>query len=596
MCGIAAIYNYSDPSRPVDQTELLRMREAMFKRGPDGAGLWISDDRRIGLAHRRLAILDLSEVGLQPMATTDGTVRIVFNGEIYNYRELRQDLESKGYRFRSQSDTEVLLYLYQEHSTAMVEHLRGMYALVIWDEGKRGLFLARDPFGIKPLYYADNGVTIRIASQVKALVKSADIDKSPDPAGHVGFYLWGHVPEPYTLYRGIRAFPAGTILWIDTKCKKETRQVFNLTTELAKASEAQSFTREEMKERLHAALMDTVRSHLVADVPVGLFLSAGLDSTTLAALAKEVGTTDLHTITLGVEEFHGTPVDEVPLAELVAKQYGTVHQTRWVTKEDFQKERESILDAMDQPSTDGVNTYFVSKAAAEVGLKVAISGLGGDELFGGYPSFQQVPRMAKTFSPFQALPLIGKAFRYLSASTLKHFTSTKYAGLLEYGGTFGGAYLLRRGMFMPWELPDLLDGEMVRDGWKELKTLSRLEATTQGISNPHIKVTALETTWYMRNQLLRDSDWASMAHSLEIRVPLVDTHLQRAVIPLLASCTPPGKREMASVARHTLPEEVLERKKTGFSIPIRDWLMEPSQAASRDRGLRGWARLLLSSN
>jgi len=593
MCGIAAIYNYSESFSPIDQAELLCIREAMVKRGPDGAGLWMSDDRRIGLAHRRLAILDVSDAGLQPMATVDGAVRIVFNGEIYNYRELRQHLEAKGYRFHSQSDTEVLLYLYQEHSAAMVEHLRGMYALAIWDERKRGLLLARDPFGIKPLYYADNGVTIRVASQVKALLKSTEIDKAPDPAGHVGFYLWGHVPEPYTLYRSIRAFPAGTILWIDTNGQKETRQVFNLTAELAKASEAQSsITREEMQERLHAALTDTVRSHLVADVPVGVFLSAGLDSATLVALAKEIGTNP-RTVTLGFKEFHGTPSDEVPLAEIIAKQYGTAHQTRWVTKEDFQKERDSILDAMDQPSTDGVNTYFVSKAAKESGLKVAISGLGGDELFGGYPSFRQVPQMAQTFSPFQALPLLGKGFRYLSAPTLKYFTSAKYAGLLEYGGTFGGAYFLRRGMFMPWELPDLLDGEMVREGWEELKTLSRLEATTQGITNPHIKVTALETTWYMRNQLLRDADWASMAHSLEIRVPLVDWYLQRAVVPLLASSTPPGKPDMASVAKHALPKEILERAKTGFSIPARDWLIESSDTASENRGLRGWARFLL---
>jgi asparagine synthase (glutamine-hydrolysing) len=594
MCGIAAIFAYRDNAPPVDQEELLRIREAMLKRGPDGAGLWMSGDRRIGLAHRRLAIIDLSDAGAQPMATHDGAVRIVFNGEIYNYRELRQRLEMKGYRFHSQSDTEVLLHLYQEYDTDMVEHLRSMYAFAIWDQNKRGLFLARDPFGIKPLYYADNGTTIRVASQVKALLKGGEIDTSPEPAGHVGFYLWGHVPEPYTLYRGIRALPAGSTFWVDTAGHKEGKQVFNLTAELAKSSEARlKISQEEMHQRLRTALLDTVLSHLVADVPIGVFLSAGLDSTTMAALAKEVGTTDLRTITLGFKEFHSTPCDEVPLAELVAKQYGTVHQTRWVRKEDFQKERDGILDAMDQPSTDGVNTYFVSKAAAEAGLKVAISGLGGDELFGGYPSFKQIPRMVKTLSPFRSASFVGKGFCFLTAPILKHFTSPKYAGLLEYGGTFGGAYLLRRGMFMPWELPDLLDAEMVREGWEELKTLSRLEATTQGITNPHIKVTALETAWYMRNQLLRDSDWASMAHSLEIRVPLVDIPLLRAVVPLLASCTPPRKHHMASVARHALPKEILEREKTGFSIPVREWLMETSAAASRERGLRGWVRYLL---
>src|SRR5688572_19459569 len=236
MCGIAATFAYQDNAPPVDQEELLRIREAMVMRGPDGAGLWISGDQRIGLAHRRLAIIDLTEAGAQPMATADGTVYIVFNGEIYNYRELRRELEAKGYRVRSQSDTEVLLHLYQERGRDMVQCLRGMYAFAIWDERKRGLFLARDPFGIKPLYYADDGSTIRVASQVKALLKSRTIDTEPEAAGHVGFLLWGYVPEPYTIYRGIHALSPGTSLWVDTRGNKETRRFFNITNELSKAS------------------------------------------------------------------------------------------------------------------------------------------------------------------------------------------------------------------------------------------------------------------------------------------------------------------------------------------------------------------------
>src|SRR5215831_16254094 len=397
MCGIVAIFAYRKHAPSVDREELLRIREAMVKRGPDGAGLWVSEDQRIGLAHRRLAIIDVSEAGAQPMATADGNFHIVFNGEIYNYRELRQQLESKGYLFRSQSDTEVLLHLYEEYGADLVEHLRGMYAFAIYDSRQRGLLLARDPYGIKPLYYADDGARIRVASQVKALLKGDHIDTAPEPAGHVGIFLWGHVPEPYTLYRGIRALPSGTTMWIDTQGHKEAKQFFSLTDELAKASQLSAkLTKEEIHERLRTVLLDTVRHHLVADVPVGVFLSAGMDSGTLTGLAKEVTNTDLSTITLGFKEFQGTINDEVPLAEQVAKHYETHHQTAWVTKQDFQKQRNAVLDAMDQPSIDGVNTYFVSKTAAESGLKVALSGLGGDELFGGYPSFQQIPRLART--------------------------------------------------------------------------------------------------------------------------------------------------------------------------------------------------------
>lgn len=593
MCGLAAIFGYGSPSPLVNPDELAAIQGAMYTRGPDGGGLWISESQQIGLAHRRLAILDLSDAGAQPMATPDGAVRISFNGEIYNFHELRRTLKAKGYEFRSNSDTEVLLYLYLEHGQDLVHHLRGMYAFALWDERKRGLLLARDPFGIKPLYYADDGRTIRVASQVKALLKSRHINTTPDPAGHVGFFLWGHVPEPYTLHQGIRTLPAGSTLWVDSTHPPRTRQFFNLTHELAQASDSASpDSHEEMLEQLHAALADSVKHHLIADVPVGLFLSAGIDSTTLLALTQEAGANDLHTVTLGFKEFQGTENDEAPLAELVAKQYGTTHQTRWVSKEEFQSEVPQLLNAMDLPSTDGVNSYFVSKVARESGLKVALSGLGGDEFFGGYPSFQQVPRLTNTFSAFNSLPYLGKGFRYVSAPILKYFTSPKYAGLLEYGGTFGGAYLLRRSLYMPWELPSVLDGEIVRKGWDELKTLSLLEQTTQELGNPHLKVMALETAWYMRSRLLRDSDWASMAHSLEVRLPLVDLNLLRCMMPLLKSRFTPTKQDLARSPKHSLPTSVLNRSKTGFSVPVREWLMESSQIITADRGLRGWAKFV----
>ncbi len=572
------------------------MREAMIARGPDGAGIWLSDDGRVGLAHRRLAIIDLSEAGAQPMATADKSIHIVFNGEIYNYRELRCDLEAKGYSFHSRSDTEVLLYLYQEHGPDLVHYLRGMYAFAIWDQRKRGMLLVRDPFGIKPLYYADDGATLQIASQVKALLKGDGIDTSPEPAGHVGFFLWGHIPEPYTLYKGIRALPAGSMLWMDASGRRELKQFFNLAAELAGAqATALTISREEMRDRLRVALLDSVGYHLVADVPAGVFLSAGLDSTTIAALAKEAGHGPLHTVTLGFKQYQGSEDDETELAELVARHYGTIHQTRWVTKEDFQRGYPHLLDAMDQPTIDGVNSYFVSQTAAMAGLKVVLSGMGGDELFGSYASFQQIPRMVNLFHPFCAFPAVGRSFRYISAPVLKHFTSPKYAGLLEYGGSYGGAYLLRKGLFMPWELPALLDGEMVREGWNELQTLMRLEETINGVGNAHAKVTALETAWYMRNQLLRDIDWASMAHSLEIRTPFVDIELFRVVAALLNSSSVPAKADMAKSPKKSLPAQILSRRKTGFSIPVREWISGGVALQGVGRGLRGWGQGLYAN-
>lgn len=595
MCGIAGIFNYRQPSPPVNKKELLMVREAMHKRGPDGCGLWISDENHIGFAHRRLSIIDLSEDGAQPMASYDGTLRVVFNGEIYNYRELRSELQAKGYHFHSESDTEVLLYLYRENGPEMVQALRGMYAFAIWDEKNRGLFLARDPFGIKPLYYSDNGSTIKFASQVKALLKCREIDTSPQPAGHTGFFLWGYVPEPFTLYKGIQALPAGSTLWVDQTGSHNLNVFFNISDELANAGDTGSkFTPIEVQEGLRSALNNSVRHHLIADVPVGVFLSSGIDSTTLAAIASERVSRPLRTITLGFREYRGTENDETPLAELSAQHYGTEHRTRWVSRDEFQADLDNLLSAMDQPTTDGVNTYFVSKAASETGLKVAISGLGGDELFGGYPSFYQIPKIVKVLSAFGIAPFLGKRFRLVAAPVLKHFTSPKYAGLFEYGTSFSGAYLLRRGLFMPWELPEIMDGEMARDGWQVLQPLLRLEKTIQGIGSDHLKISALEMTWYMRNQLLRDADWAGMAHSLEIRVPLVDVELLRTLIPLLGTINPPGKRDMACAAAKDLPEDVLNRSKTGFTVPVREWLLGDAGGMANGRGLRGWARRVYS--
>jgi asparagine synthase (glutamine-hydrolysing) len=590
MCGIAGIYAYREPAPPVDQSELLRIREAMIHRGPDGAGLWISADRRIGLAHRRLSIIDLSDAGAQPMAAAGGRYRVTFNGEIYNYRELKKELEAKGYRFRSNSDTEVLLHLYSEHGADMVHRLRGMYAFGIWDETKRELFLARDPFGIKPLYYADDGATVRFASQVKALLCSDKIDREGDPAGHIGFFVWGSVPEPFTLYRGISQLPAGAWCLVSSKGRGNIVRHFDLRKEILAAQEVRGAASDsETLNRLHAAIRDSVRHHLVSDVPVSAFLSAGLDSAMITALASESNAGPLSTVTLGFSEFVGTADDETTLAKLTAQTLGVPHEVSWVNEKDFLDEMATLLNRMDQPSTDGVNTYFVAKAAAERGVKVALSGLGGDEIFGGYPSFTQVPLLAKTLRPFRAVPAIGVWARRIAAPVFRRMTSPKYASLLEYGSDIPGAYLLRRAHRLPWELDELMDPETVEEGWDRLQTHSRLSASIEGIQSDRTAVSTLETAWYMRNQLLRDADWAGMAHSLEIRVPFVDVDLLRAALPLLASGNVPSKAAIAALVAPKLPTQVLERQKTGFPVPVELWLEHVPGRKRRGRGLRNWA-------
>ena len=595
----------------MQRDELLRTRDYMSSRGPDGAGIYLNSDEFLGLAHRRLAILDLSDAGAQPMASPDENFVVTFNGEIYNYPELRRDLEARGTHFRSDCDTEILLHLYALKGEAMLNDLRGMFAFGLWDARKRALLLACDPFGMKPLYYADDGRALRFASQVKALLAGGAVDTAPEPAGHVGFHLWGSVPQPYTLYRGVKSLPAGNSLWIDERGARAPRVYCNVAAEMRRAdalardvARAQTpaqtkAARDAALEQLGAALRDSLKHHFLSDVPVSLFLSAGRDSATLVALASEVTGQPLNTVTLAFDEYAGTERDETPLAEALARHYGTRQHSIRVRGADFRGHIDALFQAMDQPTIDGVNSYLVSQAAASIGAKVALSGLGGDEMFGGYPSFAQIPRLVSAARPLQMLPLgrvLGQGFRLVSARLLRERTSPKYASLLEYGGTYGGAYLLRRGLFMPWELPQFLDGDLVRAGWRELQTLARLNTTARGLSTPHLKISALETAWYMKNQLLRDTDWASMAHSLEVRTPLVDIELLRCVVALSAQKTL-TKADLAATPRQPLPDAVLHRKKSGFSVPVALWLTQngaasTQQQAPRDLGREwgAWAR------
>lgn len=593
MCGIAAIFAHNAAAPPVDRDELIAIRDRMINRGPDGEGLWISEDRRIGLAHRRLTIVDLTDAGLQPMWSGDQSLCVTFNGEIYNYPALRAQLSDRGYQFRSNCDTEVLLHLYAEKGAEMVHDLRGMYAFALWDVKKRALFLARDPFGIKPVYYADDGRTMRVASQVKALVAGNQVDTTPDPAGHVGFFLWGSVPDPFTLYRGVSALPAGHTLTLREGGTPEIRSFCSVPGILRDAEMAAHQTQRASTDRqeiLHAALRDSAEHHLMADVPVGVFLSAGLDSSTITALVSERHP-DVRTVTLGFNEYRGSEQDETRLAEVVARNYKTNHQTIWITRRDFESDAARLFESMDRPSVDGVNTYFVSLATKRAGLKVALSGLGGDELFGGYPSFRDVPRIARRLRPFRSFEKVGRGLRIVTQEVIKRFASPKYAGIFEYGSSYPGAYLLRRSLFMPWELPEILDPEIVREGWRRLNTFHALGALCDSLESERLKVSSLELCWYMRHQLLRDSDWAGMAHSLEIRVPLVDVKLLHEIAPLLASADPPGKRDMALSPRDPLPDTILTRPKTGFTVPVRDWMLQSFNPLSAgERGLRGWAR------
>ncbi len=575
MCGIAAIFSYKNSSVSVDREELLKIRDFMTKRGPDGAGEWFSENRRVALGHRRLSIIDLSEEASQPMKSADGKLVISFNGEIYNYRELREELQKKGRIFKSRSDTEVLLHLYAEKGEAMVRELRGMFAFALWDETKKTMFIARDPYGIKPLYYSDNGSCVRIASQVKALLAGNHIPKSLDSAGMVGFFLLGSVPEPFTIYQAIKELPAGHYAWINANGFSNPKSYFSIAEILSKAiSERNRLTKDASKEELHEALLDSVRHHFVSDVPVGIFLSSGIDSSSLLALSRECGIQDLTTVTLAFQEFKNTAANEAPLAKMIAEQYQTKHVAYELNEEEFLTDLPAMFEVMDQPTIDGINVYFVSKIARTINLKVALSGLGADELFGGYSSFPILPRLVHNFALSAHFPVIGELFRKLYSCLPPHKMSAKIAGLFKYGSSWGGAYFLKRGLFMPWELSEFLDPDFVREGLNRLSLFSMLNHTLNpDPGDDFARVSTLESSFYMRNQLLRDSDWAGMAHSLEIRTPFADSvFLEKAAPFILRERKPNRKHLIHQSLSEPLPDSITKKNKTGFQVPLNRWL------------------------
>ncbi|MCZ8310059.1 MAG: asparagine synthase (glutamine-hydrolyzing) [Magnetospirillum sp.] len=581
MCGIAGAFAYGANAPALREAELRAMRDAMALRGPDGTGEYFSIDGRLALGHRRLAIVDLRSVADQPMRLAGSGLHIVFNGEIFNYQALRDELTAQGAVFETASDTEVLLHLYARDGVAMLGRLRGMFAFAIHDAAKGEMFLARDAFGIKPLYIADDGGTLRFASQVKALLASDRVDRRPNPAGHAGFFLWGHVPDPHTLYRGISALPAGHFAIVDARGMRKPAPFFDLCAALsARGAPAMD---------LRAAVVDTVRHHMIADVPVGVFLSAGIDSTVLAGIAAETNASQLDTVTLGFDTFRGSANDETALAEEFAAARGTRQHTVWIDRAHFSAARDALFAAMDQPTVDGINTYFVAEAAKQVGLKVALSGLGGDEIFAGYPSFAQIPKLVRQAAPFG---FMGPAVRLATQDWIGRIASPKYAGLLEYGGTFEGAYLLRRALYMPWEIAKLLPRGMAEEGLAELGYPDTLDRGLGAASSDRLKVSALEIANYMRDRLLRDSDWAGMAHSVEIRVPFVDPVFLANALPHLAHA---GKRDLAATPKPPLPDALRDRPKTGFVVPVREWLVGAGDRHGHLRGLRGWANHVYST-
>jgi asparagine synthase (glutamine-hydrolysing) len=601
MCGVAGFVSFADKISQIQMDAVRRMTRRMSSRGPDAEGFWKGD--QVALGHRRLAILDLDTRSDQPMRSHDDRYCIVFNGEIYNFRELRSELEALGDTFHTTSDTEVLIALFSRHGEGMLPKLRGMFALAIWDSHAHELFVARDPYGIKPLYYARTRQGLVFASQVKALLATGLVSTEIEPAGVAGFYLWGSVPEPWTTYRGIMALPAGSWMRINADLPLTPVCWYDIRDAWAREQQ-RGYSTDDLQEQVRYEVTESVRAHLVSDVPVSVFLSGGIDSGAITALVAQLGA-KVEGITIGFKEFEERHHDEVPVAAEIASHYGFSHYVRHVTRAEFEQDIPRFVEAMDQPTIDGVNTWFASKAAAERGYKVVLSGVGGDELFYGYSITHEIARNARRNRAIVAVPGARPLLKGLAGRFFSGRFHPKLKGVPEFMGNLEGEYFLRRSLFLPQDLPMLIGMEQASEG------MQRLGGTPPGMRksnavNAEGAVCMFDSTLYLRNQLLRDSDWTSMAHSLELRTPFVDAALLNALSPFHTQFTHgTGKHMLAKSPILALPDSIINRPKSGFAVPMTQWLAvstdrrnwdhSPLLAAPGTPWTRRWANVIMDS-
>jgi len=594
MCGIFAL-NCKSKSGLYDRQKLTESAcESMASRGPDAQGIWNENDLFIG--HRRLAIIDLDARANQPMMSICGRYVIVMNGEIYNYCELRKQREAHGDKFKTNSDTEVVAALFAAEGATSLLQLRGMFAFFIWDRHLKKGFAARDPYGIKPLYYTQLAKGWMLSSQVKAIAKTGLVTLEDDLAAQAGFWLTGSVPEPRTWFKNISALPAGHYMWFDDDevqspiCWWDIRDAW-------RQAEHGKHTEFEVVQNVKEALRESVSAHLVSDVPIGVFLSGGIDSGVLTGLMAEEGVEKIAGITIAFNEYKNKSVDEVPLAKTIAEQYGVRHIVRIVSNDEFKDDLAKIISAMDQPSIDGVNTWFASKAAHEAGLKVVVSGVGGDELFQGYPSFDTLPKLVRAWSAMSQVYGFQTLAEVLCNLQARRSSNKRWAFVPKWSGNLPTAWLLKRGLFAPTELPSVMGHE------RAIRALEIFnpEEWINDISNPipensKCALSLIESVTYLRNQLLRDSDWASMAHSVELRTPLVDSFLLKQLTPYLNSFSDfPNKALLTQSTNHKLPDYILNRKKTGFNVPVNEWLGQNHQSSYKKIQSRAWALLVARS-
>lgn len=560
MCGLFGLIGTADAPLGEHIAHILRHR------GPDDHGVYTSEaGTPLTLTSTRLAIIDLSPAGHMPMLSADGKLALAFNGEIYNFQALRQQLEIHGHHFRSDTDTEVILAGYRQWGDAVLDRLRGMWALLLWDVDAQRLLAARDRLGIKPVYYARRGPELILASELKALLATGRIAPDVDPVALQHYLAFYSVPAPHTMLRDVHALPPGhKLIW---QAGAVTTEAFWQLPVAQPSSRAWPDLRDELRQHLE----DAIRLRMIADVPVGAFLSGGIDSSAIVGLMTRVSGKPLRTFSIGFDT-EGAAIDERSYARIVAERYGAQHTEVIVRGDTLAAKLPRIVEAIDQPSGDALNSYLVAEATAQH-VTVALSGVGGDELFAGYPQYRMLQQAARLEPGWQLIP--GPLREQLACQPGRVGRIARYAN-----ADLVGRYMRLRTLFDPDTQAALLTNAAPG-------LTARWLAGLVDPAEPDIvsQVARLELGNYMPNTLLRDVDAMSMAHSLEVRVPLIDHVLVEFVRTIPARYALRGRTTkwlLIEALRDVLPPEVITRPKRGFEMPVAAWMRGPLRPAVED--------------
>jgi asparagine synthase (glutamine-hydrolyzing) len=568
MCRIVGIIDFT---KKLDLEKLTaRMRDSMANGGPDDAGLYVDNVKSIALGHRRLSIIDPSPLGHQPMCSQDRKIWITYNGEVYNFLDIRKELQSRGHVFSSHSDTEVILKAYEEWGEQAFAKFNGMFAFCIYDKRNDLLYLVRDHAGIKPLYYSISNQQVIFSSEVRAFkIFNPAWEENQD--WRIYFLVFGHIPEPYTTLKNVFTLPKQSFLKWDLKSgKKEIKKYTDcpFTGEITSLDDALM--------QIKNTFSNAVERHLISDVPIGVFLSGGIDSSLIALLAHKYHKGGLRTLSA---VFNEPGFSEESYQNIVLSRINPKHHSYLVSEKDFKENIDDIFQAMDQPTIDGVNTYFISKCAKEDGLKSVLSGIGGDELFCGYPSFKWIQYFWRAKSLCTIFRKLFSLCEYIPMDKLKKLSFLSLPEPLSY-------YLMFHGLFTPKGVAGILNCS-TKD---VINALGKLDIKVDLSLDKINLMTYLETELYMKNQLLKDTDVMSMWHSVELRVPFLDREFMKLVFSIdeeLKFDQSTTKHLITKAFADIIPTEIVNRKKQGFTFPFDVWIRNQGRGPLDDAISKG---------